>query len=360
MAGGKKNSKKKVSTGETSTRSRHPFKLLTDEEKSRFALINGVVISTHMLYINWPTTLALNIKRIVKGYVETMGWTKFVDLRFTHTKFDIAEFWSTLSFANPEKDRFRFRNTNIEYEFGREELHAWFGFPLTGVTMPQEIEHDRVWKDFTGLDKFDTSNSPNILLRDNSLLYFHKYLSLSLFGRAEMSKIHRLDLFVLYCLVNKTQVDSIEIIFGTFRRLISLKKVHALPFVNLIGGIIQAAKGTLVDYQKDLTKDDIEYNNLDLWLLNRCRLIDKNNEWIPYSKRTTKYFNKGASSSGASKGYVILEFLAINTSFSSERRIRRYKISTTKEKHFSLSTKFYIHTYVVRSDFHCIEVLIER
>ncbi|WCJ37592.1 hypothetical protein M5689_018713 [Euphorbia peplus] len=309
MAGGKKDSKKKASTGGTSSRSRQPFNFRSDEEKSRFALINGVVISTYMLYISWPTALALSIKRIVKGYVETLGWTKFVDLRFTHTKHDIAEFWSTLSFANPGKDRFQFRNANVEYEFGREELHDWFGFPLTGVTMPPDFDHESVWNALTGLDKFHTSNSPNVLLKDDSLLYFHKYLSLSLFGRAEMSKIHKLDLFVLHCIVNKTQIDSIEIIFGTFRRLISLKKVHALPFVNFMGGIIQAAKGTLMDYQKDLTKDDIECSNLDLWVLHRCRLIDTRNEWLPYSKRTAKFFHKplGASSSGASKGKKTLD-----------------------------------------------------
>ncbi|KDP30433.1 hypothetical protein JCGZ_16672 [Jatropha curcas] len=90
------------------------------------------------------------------------------------------------------------------------------GFPKNGfASKPKGWNATSIWEMLTGQSSFTPRNAGNKWIKDESILYLHKYLCYALFGRVEASKVQTRDLFVLESILQGKRVDIAGMVLDT-------------------------------------------------------------------------------------------------------------------------------------------------
>lgn len=216
-------------------------------------------VFTNMLFIDEAFIAQFGIAGRVHSYLQAMKWEKFAALRFPSHRSWIIEFLTTLDYVDAKMTKLKFRHLGDEFVVGYKDMFNWFGFPKSGyVDRPADFNPNYVWRMFSGEDFFDDWSAEANDIKDDSILYFHKFLAHSLFGRVDGTIIKEKDLWVLDCSLQGRTVDSTGILFDSLYKA-SRSDVSMVGMGNLICGIIMGARKVLMTYAPPPTLATLNY-----------------------------------------------------------------------------------------------------
>ncbi|KDP23056.1 hypothetical protein JCGZ_01699 [Jatropha curcas] len=120
------------------------------------------------------------------------------------------------NFIDDTEMAIKFRVDGEELTVDYDKMHQWLGFPKNGcASKPKGWNASSVWEILMGQSTFTPQNAGNKWIKDESILYLHKYLCYALFGRVEASKVQTRDLFVLECILQVKRVDVAGMVLDT-------------------------------------------------------------------------------------------------------------------------------------------------
>ncbi|WCJ37590.1 hypothetical protein M5689_018711 [Euphorbia peplus] len=186
-----------------------PFPIYSENEGRRFKHFNNCIFYG-MMYMDEFLNTELGIQDRVMRLLDKMCWSKFVSMRFPIIAAWIIEFFSTVRFVDKRRIRLSHRHNGREFTFGYPELHNWFGFPVRTPEAPpgRDMTALDVWSSITEQAIYVPKLAFNKLIMPEALLYFHKFLCYSLFGRTNGHKVRKQDLEILGDIMQGTEIDS--------------------------------------------------------------------------------------------------------------------------------------------------------
>ncbi|WCJ20795.1 hypothetical protein M5689_003000 [Euphorbia peplus] len=280
---------------DTSSRYDAPFPIYNEDEGRRYKKFKRCNYYG-MMYMDEYFNTELGIQDRVARYITHLSWDKFVALRFPIIGDWILEFLSTVRFTDKRRVRMRHRHRGKDYTFGYPELHNWFGFPVRTTERPpgRDMTSLDVWTSITGQERYIPKLAFNKLISSESILYFHKFLCYSIFGRTNGHKVRYEDLNLLGDVMQGTEVDSSRLLMdGIF--LTSRSKNKNIGFGNVICGLIIGGLGNI-----EVPWTDKEYFPvLDFEFLAKEGLVKRvfrqGARFLPYEDRVLSILTKPTS-----------------------------------------------------------------
>ncbi|KDP46113.1 hypothetical protein JCGZ_06624 [Jatropha curcas] len=150
---------------------------------------------------------------------------------------------------------------------------SFTGFPINGfASKPKSWNAASVWEMLMGQSSFTPRNAGNKWIKDESMLYLHKYLCYALFERVEASKVQTKDLFVLETLLQGKQVDIAGIVLDTIYNASRHQCKITLGVGSMASILTYAARMPIPPYQPQPT--DI-FRYMDGAFLKKTGLVDE-------------------------------------------------------------------------------------
>ncbi|KDP20344.1 hypothetical protein JCGZ_06905 [Jatropha curcas] len=123
---------------------------------------------------------------------------------------------TTLEWVDETENAIKFRVKGEELTLDYDKMHRWLGFPKTGfASKPKGWNATSVSEMLICQSAFNVRNASNKWIKDESILYLHKYLCYTLHGRVEATKVQTKDLFLLETVLQGKRVDVTGIMFDT-------------------------------------------------------------------------------------------------------------------------------------------------
>ncbi|KDP36649.1 hypothetical protein JCGZ_07867 [Jatropha curcas] len=197
------------------TRFKAPFPIYTIAEGERYTRLAKCTFTG--MYLLDPTFLQdTGILEKVQEYLKTLNFEIFSQLQIPENAKLSLELLTTVDWVDEDQMAINFRVDGEELTVGYDQMHEWLGFPKSLCAPKQKgWNASSVWEKLTGQSAFTPRNSGNKWIKDESILYLHKYLCYALFGRVEASKVQTRDLFILDCILQGKRVDVAGIILDT-------------------------------------------------------------------------------------------------------------------------------------------------
>lgn len=181
-----------------------------DDQRTNFKKIKSRRIRGQR-YINHDVLRLLNIENEFRGGLRKIGWPSLMNMDAPTYYNPTMEFVSSFRYHEQKLNAVQFRLANTDFEMTLNELGLIFGWPRLGTTTKPETGFEkRFWKELTGTpeDQFDIRNCKASKLRDVALVYFHRVLALTLYGRGEChGTVNQRELEILWCWVRGKKVD---------------------------------------------------------------------------------------------------------------------------------------------------------
>ncbi|KDP34820.1 hypothetical protein JCGZ_11182 [Jatropha curcas] len=197
------------------SRYKAPFPIYTMEEGERFTRLAKCNF-TGMYLLDQNFLQNTSILEKVQEYLKTLNFEIFSQLKIPENAKVSLELLTTIDWVDNTEMAIKFRVDGEELTMDYDKMHQWLGFPRNEfASIPKGWNATPVWEMLTGQSSFTPRNAGNKLIKDESILYLHKYLCYALFGRVEASKIQTRDLFVLESILQGKQVDIASIVLDT-------------------------------------------------------------------------------------------------------------------------------------------------
>lgn len=192
------------------------------EERERFDILAG----RGLLMSRYPdkTTLDdLGMRENVRDLVGNIGWGKFIGHSYSTKVYLTLEFLSTLCFRkdkdnvdDPQHNNVSFSLDNREFSMSLTEFCERMGFASTGLihdshnpnNKPENYDPDEFWHQITGMRKFVPKSAKASSIHNPVFRYIHRVMACSIFGRKETGTVRTDELFILWAMVNKQQVNT--------------------------------------------------------------------------------------------------------------------------------------------------------
>ncbi|KDP24747.1 hypothetical protein JCGZ_25501 [Jatropha curcas] len=191
------------------SRYKAPFPIYTMEEGEHFTrLAKCNFIGMYLLDHNFLQNTGILEK--VQDYLKTLNFEIPENAKLS------LELLTTIDWVDNTEMAIKFRVDGEELTVDYDKMHQWLGFPKNGfASKTKGWNATSVWEMLTGQSSFTPRNVGNKWIKDESILYLHKYLCYALFGRVKASKVQTRDLFVLETILQGKHVDLAGIVLDT-------------------------------------------------------------------------------------------------------------------------------------------------
>ncbi|KDP35351.1 hypothetical protein JCGZ_10992 [Jatropha curcas] len=184
----------------------------------------------------------------------------------------------------------KFRVDGEELTVDYDKMHQWLGFPRNGFASKSKgWNATSIWEMLTGQSTFTPRNAGNKWIKDESILYLHKYLCYALFGRVEASKVQTRDLFVLESILQGKQMDIAGMVLDTIYNASRHQGKVTLGVGSMAPILAYAARMPIPPYQPQPT--DI-FRYMDGAFLKKTSLVEEVKtsttvlyRWKPWERR---------------------------------------------------------------------------
>ncbi|KDP38277.1 hypothetical protein JCGZ_05163 [Jatropha curcas] len=205
------------------------------------------------------------------------------------------------NFTDDTEMAIKFRVDGEDLTVDYDKMHQWLGFPRNGfASKPKGCNVTSVWKMLTGQSSFTPQNAGNKWIKDESILYLHKYLCYALFGRVEASKVQTRDLFVLESILQGKRVDIAGMVLDTIYNASRHQGKVTLGVGSMASILTYAARMLIPPYQPQPI--DI-FRYMDGAFLKKTGLVEEVKKgttvmyrWKPWERRVgQRYRDEGTS-----------------------------------------------------------------
>ncbi|KDP30695.1 hypothetical protein JCGZ_16130 [Jatropha curcas] len=175
--------------------------------------------------------------------------------RFTRlAKCHFTELLTTIDWVYNTEMAIKFRVNEEDLTVDYDKMHQWLGFPRNGFASKWKgWNATSVWEMLTGHSSFTPRNAGNKWIKDESILYLHKYLCYALLERVEASKVQTRDLFVLVTILQGKQVDIAGIVLDTIYNASRHQGMVTLGVGSMASILTYAARMPIPPYQPQPT-----------------------------------------------------------------------------------------------------------
>lgn len=101
-------------------------------------------------------------------------------------------------------------------------------------------EAHAAWREITGIDRYESGQAPNVLIREPHLAILHRFMTLTYSGQWEESKVFRPQLYAIDCMRHSRDFSTYAMIIDCFARVISDREPRRLYLGHIISVIAKA------------------------------------------------------------------------------------------------------------------------
>ena len=201
------------------------FPIYSDEEGKKFSSLCKRNICMPK-YFDEQLLKDMGVHDFVNLLCKRLGWFKVKTVKYDVFYELMVEFYTTLKIKDDKQRIFLCRFFGNEYEFDYDLLTEIFDFHDGGVCCPPpEFNLIRFWDEITRGDKIghgDTMISG--LIHNHSYLLMHKFIAHTIYGRNESTKVMPDELFLLWCMITNTRVNSAYLVFRSMWHVVQGRK----------------------------------------------------------------------------------------------------------------------------------------
>ncbi|CAA0830798.1 Unknown protein, partial [Striga hermonthica] len=132
---------------------------------------------------------------------------------------------------------------------GDATIERVLGLSGGGYSVVSDMVPAQFWTELSPNTVWDSQGMPNSLIEHGAIVVMHKFLCYGLFEKKEADKVTQIDLFVLWAMFGRTNLDMQEILKIEFRAVLRNKRAaacfgHVVTAFALHLGIDPAASGS--------------------------------------------------------------------------------------------------------------------
>ena len=142
-----------------------------------------------------------------------LGWGKFITLHHDTFKELTLEFFTTLQPIYSSNNALSCRFFGKPNEINYDTIFKVFGFLNEGLKVGH-FNPAEFWRILSRSTYYLGSGAlPNGMIKDHCYLILHCFMSSTIFGKNEISRVSKQELLLLWGLYNKTPINTIHFIF---------------------------------------------------------------------------------------------------------------------------------------------------
>ena len=257
------------------------FTILTHEEGDRFTKIKFREI-LDCKYI--PNSLLNDVKMLepFNQLLTQCGLMKFVSMHEDSIVDLVTEFYTTLEGHAKNTNTLKFRMDGKPHQLTSSFMQRVFGFKKDGLCEPPASYKSKdFWKFLTGLDTpFDTRRGKAMFIKDIKYWLLHKVLACVVFHKTESNRVSSQELFLMWCIHNKKQVNWTYWIFNQLL-VCAPKKDAPLTHGHVVTIIAKALNVNLANHPRV-----VEHSYFTKHAFIRGEVVDAQFRVIPARKRS--------------------------------------------------------------------------
>lgn len=191
-----------------------PWDLENPQHQARYRVLHKREVIPSKFFDPF-TVHNLGLRENVNAFVQNIGWTVFAGMNFSTFKEITFEILSSLrSTYHPHQGGnppcIFFQCMGEERQLTIQDFNHIFRFPNDGINwFTPEFSPTQAWRQLTDQDEYNPRYSKASQIRNHSLRYLHRVMSMSIFGRGESTGVvNRIELLILWAMVNNVQVNT--------------------------------------------------------------------------------------------------------------------------------------------------------